>query len=87
MLRFLPCFALLLPGCASPPEPRNVYLTPVVPADLRVGCPGPEWSAVTSDGALSQAIIEVVGALACANGKILAVDRILTDSAQRATDG
>lgn len=85
MHRYLICCALLLTGCADD-APRVVYQAPHVPADLLVPCSGGNW-AVTTEGALSDAIVAEVRGHRCTTARLQAVARILGPelSGQRGT--
>lgn len=82
MLRCLICCALLampLTGCGKR-ENQVVFATPHVPAELRQPCPAPKFAGIATDGAFSDAIVRQAAALRCANGKIVTIDKILSDA-------
>ena len=75
---FLPGFALILSACSAP-RIETVTVVPEVGADLRAPCRVvPREYASLKDVALILA--DHVAALDCANGKIIAIDAILTDA-------
>lgn len=85
MLRCLICCALqamLLTGCAEP-QKKVVFVTPHVPVELRQPCPQPSFAGVTSEGVFSDKVVALAAANRCANGKIVTIDKILTDSEMR----
>jgi len=83
MHRCLICCALLLTGCTAP-RIETRFVVPDVPADLRAPCVSktrPYQS--VADAALI--ITDLLQDRACANGKILATDEILTAAERRAS--
>lgn len=77
MRRFLIGSALILAACS--PRPETVLAVPEVPGDLRTPClvePRPAETLVDVGAILT----DHVEALDCANGKIVAIDAILTEA-------
>lgn len=68
---------LLLTLCAScAPQTRNVMVPPKVPLELRQPCAGPDLRVETAAD-VSRVLVGYGEALACANGRIVAIDEIL----------
>lgn len=53
-------------------------VAPDIPADLRSPCPGPKLAGLATVGDISDLLLGYDEALTCANGKIRAVDQLLT---------
>ena len=77
MNRSLLLCALFLTGCSTPQAVE--YVVPVVDKDLRTPCEVAlrEYESIADVGLI---ITDHVEALDCSNGKIVAIDEILTDA-------
>ena len=87
MRRYPLCFAMLLTGCSDGLRVETQIVVPDVPQDLRAPClVAPREYESLADVALI--LTDHVEAVDCANGKIVAIDGILTDAeAQAASTG
>jgi hypothetical protein len=71
---------MLLSACAPATViPQTRLVIPDVPAPLRQPCPGPDFAAATAKQA-ALVLIDTAEALDCANGRITAIDTILTQA-------
>lgn len=76
MRRLVLLCPILLMGCTDP-QTEYVYITPDVPATLRSPCPVSDRKAETYRD-LAVLATEHLNTAQCANGRIVAIDTILT---------
>ena len=83
MRRYLICCALLSTACSPASRVETVTVVPEVPADLRAPCVvEPRVYETLADVALI--LSDHVEGLDCANGRIVAIDVILTKAEKEA---